>query len=654
MTVFKTLAQALIENENPSASIHFINGANDTRSIAYNQLQNRALGLLKHFQQSGLDEGDELVLLTQRNEAFIEGFWASLLGGITAIPLSFGISDEHKWKFFRIVRQLKNPWVLLEQANASRLEKFAEINNLQAEWNIIKDRLFVLEQIPPFAGLGKMAEINENRTAFIQFSSGTTSEPKGIVLSHKNLVTNIKGIGLGLEITPADSILSWMPLSHDMGLIGSHLVSIFFGISQYIMATELFIRRPMLWLEKMSEVQASITCSPNFGYRHCLNALDASNSTRLSLNKVRLILNGAEPISVPLADEFLETFGNFGLKRESMLTVYGLAEASLAVAFPKAGAHFKCVTLSRNNLSPGTEVVPDESGLSFAIEGKAVSGCQIRITGNEGKILPLNHVGNIEIKGDNVTRGYLNDPELNEQTIKDGWLNTGDLGFLNEDGELVVTGRAKDIIFINGSNYYPQDIEMIAETHFGIDAGKVAACAVRDLQREEDHIILFVIHKGAEEIFYPKIAPLKRIINEVAGIKITEVIPVSKIPKTTSGKIQRYLLGGYYMNGIFDDTVNNINAYNLSTDGCEKEDLSNIEQKLKIICEDLIPSQQVKLGDNIFEMGTTSLMLAQLHQRINEEFPDALQISDFYEHPTIEQLSTHIQIKIITNGHAYS
>ncbi|HEY4327650.1 MAG TPA: non-ribosomal peptide synthetase [Mucilaginibacter sp.] len=653
MNVFKTLVQALIENENPSASIHFINGVNDTRSITYNQLLNRSLGLLKHFQESGVDEGDELILLTQRNEAFIEGFWASILGGITAVPLSFGISDEHKWKFFRIVKQLGRPWVLLEQGNASRLEKFAEINNLQAEWNSIKDRLFVLEQIPLFAGPGKMVEIDENRTAFIQFSSGTTSEPKGVVLSHKNLVTNIKGIGLGLEITPEDTILSWMPLSHDMGLIGSHLVPLFFGISQYIMTTELFIRRPILWLEKMSEAQASITCSPNFGYRHCLNAINASNSTSLNLNKVRLILNGAEPISVPLADEFLETFGNFGLKRESMLTVYGLAEASLAVAFPKAGTHFKSVTLSRSHLSSGTEVVPDESGLSFAVEGKAVLGCQTRITTNEGKILPLNHIGNIEIKGDNVTRGYLNAPELNEEIITDGWLKTGDLGFLNDDGDLVVTGRAKDIIFINGNNYYPQDIEMIAETYFDIEAGKVAACAVRDLQREEDHIIMFVIHKGAEETFYPKIAPLRRIINEMAGVKITEVIPVSKIPKTTSGKIQRYLLGQYYMSGIFDDTINNINAYNLSTDGPEKEDINDVGQKLRIICEDLVPGKQVKIGDNIFEMGTTSLMLAQLHQRINNEFPDVLQIGDFYEYPTIEQLTTHIQSKI-TNGHAYS
>jgi acyl carrier protein len=194
---------------------------------------------------------------------------------------------------------------------------------------------------------------------------------------------------------------------------------------------------------------------------------------------------------------------------------------------------------------------------------------------------------------------------------------------------------------------------MIAETHAGIEAGKVAACAVRDQRREEDHVILFVIHRGAEESFYPRIAPLKRIINEIAGIKISEVIPVSKIPKTTSGKIQRYLLGQFFMSGVFDDIVNNINAYNLSTDGSEKEDSNNIEQKLKSICGDLVPGKQVKTDDNIFEMGTTSLMLAQLHQRIDEEFPDMLQISDFFEYPTIGQLTNHIQSKII-QGQTYS
>jgi len=654
MNGFSTLVQALTDNKNPSSGIHFINGAHDVRSTTYSNLLSRSLGLLNYFQQSGLTEDDQLVLITQRNEAFLEGFWASLLGGVVAVPLSFGISDEHKWKLFRIIKQLSQPWIVLDQAHVTRLEKFTELNNLQTEWDGIKDRLFVIEQIPNFSGPGKIAEINENQTAFIQFSSGTTSDPKGVVLSHKNLVTNIKGIGHGMRITDADTTFSWMPLTHDMGLIGFHLVPLFFGISQYIMPTEVFIRRPLLWLQMMAQLQATVTCSPNFGYQHCLNAWTADKAGDLNLNCVRLIFNGAEPISVPLINLFLETFGDYGLKRQSMFTVYGLAEASLAVAFPEAETPFKYVTLNRSNLASGAKVAPDESGLSFIVEGKAVLGCQIRITADDGQVLPLNHIGKIEIKGDNVTAGYLNMSELNEQMIKDGWLNTGDLGFLNDDENLVVTGRAKDIIFIGGQNYYPHDIEIIAETHLGIDKGKIAVCGVREAMDTEEQVIVFVLHKGAEETFYPQIAPIKRAITEAAGIKITAVIPVTRIPKTTSGKVQRYLLGEDYLNGVFDETINNIDAYFLSSDALENENLDNIQQKLKIICEELIPGKQVEANDNFFEIGATSLLLAQLHQCVDEEFPGKLQISDFFEYPTIKQLSAYIQGKTVDSTTSYS
>jgi len=646
MNGFSTLVQALTENKSPSSGIHFINGAQDIRNITYTKLLDRALGLLHHIQQAGVNQGDQLILLTQRNEAFVEGFWAAQLGGVIAVPLSFGISDEHKWKLFRIIKQLTTSWILLDQAHVTRLEKFAGLNNLQAEWNSIKNHLFIIEQVPNFSAQGKIAAINEDDTTFIQFSSGTTSDPKGVVLTHKNLVTNITGIGIGMKITGADTTLSWMPLTHDMGLIGFHLVPLFFGISQYTIPTEVFIRRPLLWLQMMNQLKATVTCSPNFGYQHCLNAWSNDKAGDLNLKCIRLIFNGAEPISVPLINRFLETFSSYGLKRQSMFTVYGLAEASLAVAFPEAEVPFKYVNLKRSSLSPGANVVFEEDGIPFVVEGKGVQGCEIRITAHDSTVLPLNYIGKIEIKGDNVTGGYLNMPGLNEQMINDGWLNTGDLGFLNDEEDLVVTGRAKDIIFINGQNYYPHDIEIIAEARLGIDKGKIAACGVRKTEDVEDRVILFVLHKGAEESFYPQIASLKRVISEAIGISVTEVIPVNKIPKTTSGKVQRYLLGENYLNGEFEETINNIHAWLLLSDTFENKELDSIEQKLKIICEELIPGNPVKPEDNFFEIGATSLLLAQLHHRVDEEFPGKLQISDFFEYPTIKQLSAHLQSKM--------
>jgi len=641
-----TLTAALNHHINSSSAIHFIKAEHESHSITYAQLRTRALGLLYHLQQSGADKGDELVLITQRNEAFLEGFWASILGGITAVPVSFGISDEHKWKLFRILRQLSRPRIMVDQPNVSRLEKFAEKNGLEQEWAMLKTRLFIVEEIPSFSTPGKMEEADENDIAFIQFSSGTTSDPKGVVLTHKNLITNISGIGKGMKMSSIDATFSWMPLSHDMGLIGFHLTPLFFGINQHLMPTELFIRRPLLWLHKISQQLITVTCSPNFGYQHCLNAWSAAKEGQISLSNIRLIFNGAEPISVPLVQQFLQTFEPYGLKAETMFTVYGLAEASLAVAFPEAGKALQFVTLSRSTLSTGTQVRPDENGVLFVVEGKAVEGCEIRITGTEQQVLPPHTIGRIEIKGDNVTKGYLNMPALNAEIIHNGWLNTGDLGFLNDKDELIVTGREKDIIFINGQNYYPHDIEIIAEERLDIEKGKIAACGVRRPTDIQDQIILFVLHKGTAADFFPKVSSIKKTVNESAGIDIAEVIPVQKLPKTTSGKIQRYLLGNRYLDGEFNSIIEELGAQARKlAENNETPEASTIEQTLKNICDELLPDKNIQPDDNIFELGTTSLLLAQLYQRIDETWPGKLEITDMFDYPTLNQLAAFLRSK---------
>jgi len=641
-----TLTAALNQHINSSSAIHFIKAEHESRSITYAELRTRALGLLHHLQNSGASKGDELVLITQRNEAFIEGFWAAVLGGIIAVPVSFGISDEHKWKLFRILRQLKRPWIMVDQPNVLRLEKFAEKNGLDQEWAVLKTRLLVIEEIPTFTALGKMEEADENQTAFIQFSSGTTSDPKGVVLTHKNLISNIIGIGEGMRMSSNDTTFSWMPLSHDMGLIGFHLTPLFFGINQYLMPTDLFIRRPLLWLHKISRQQITVTCSPNFGYQHCLNAWSAAKEGQINLSNIRLIFNGAEPISVPLVQQFLKTFHAYGLKPETMFTVYGLAEASLAVAFPEAGKPLKYVTLSRNGLSTGTQVIPDENGVLFVVEGKAVKGCEIRITAADHQVLPAQTIGKIEIKGDNVTKGYLNLPQLNAEMIKDGWLNTGDLGFLNTKAELIVTGREKDIIFINGQNYYPHDIEIIAEERLDIEKGKIAACGVRRPHDVQDQIILFVLHKGPAADFYPKVSSIKKTVNESAGIDVAEVIPVPKLPKTTSGKIQRYLLGNRYLDGEYNSIIEELSAQARKlVENNETLEVNTIEQTLQSICDELLPDKNIQPDDNIFELGTTSLMLAQLYQRIDEKWPGKLEITDMFDYPTLNQLAAFLRSK---------
>src|SRR5437588_509895 len=268
-----------------------------------------------------------------------------------------------------------------------------------------------------------------------------------------------------------------MPLTHDMGLIGFHLVMFANRVHAHLMPTELFIRRPLLWLGLASKVRATILCSPNFGYRHYLKVLGERAPEGLDLSAVRLIFNGAEPISVELCEEFLGRLAPAKLNRNAMYPVYGLAEASLPVGFPAVGAPLRTITLNRHRMSAGSpvELVPasDRHAVNLVSEGKPIPYCRVRIADDEDRELPEDRIGHVHMRGDNVTRGYYEDPEANAAAFTaDGWLRTGDLGLVH-GGELYISGRAKEIIVVNGQNYYPHELD--ADGELGAELTELAA-----------------------------------------------------------------------------------------------------------------------------------------------------------------------------------
>ncbi len=255
------------------------------------------------------------------------------------------------------------------------------------------------------------------------------------------------------------------------------------------MPTELFIRRPLLWLTLASRIRASILCSPNFGYKHYLKVLGERPVEGLDLSRVKLIFNGAEPISVELCEEFLTRLAPARLPRDSMYPVYGLAEASLAVSFPPPGAPMRTITLNRHALGVGNPVELIDKGSRDAVrlvsEGRAIPYCNVRITDDVDQPLPEGRIGHLHMRGDNVTRGYYESPEVNAASFTaDGWLRTGDLALIHQ-GDLYVSGRAKEIIFVNGQNYYPHDLEAIAQRIGGLELGKVVAAGVRPTGRRD-------------------------------------------------------------------------------------------------------------------------------------------------------------------------
>lgn len=442
-----TLIGLLAANSASTHHIHYLNGQDDRRSVSFGALRAAAQGVLFHLQAFGARPGDRVILHTASNEQFIDGFWACLLGGLVPVPVAVGISDDHRQKLLQVFTQLGRPMVYTEDAQVSRLRDFAEASGTTAEVSSLAARSLVVERVTDISQPGRVHPVTADDVAFIQFSSGSTSTPKGVVLTHRNLMTNIRAIIERGRFTARDVSLSWMPLTHDMGLIGFHLCMFAANIEHTIMDTRLFSRRPLLWLDEASRIGATLLSSPNFGYKHFLKMYESKGLEGLDLSRVRLLFNGAEPISVPLCRRFMAEMQRFRLPPAAMYPVYGLAEASLAVTVPEPGREFRAVTVDRTSLAVGRAPVTAQAGAANSLElmvlGPPIRDCSLRIVDDEDMALPPGTTGHVQIRGGNVTGGYAGLPPDQQPLTPDGWLRTGDLGFVTlPDGELVKIGRA--------------------------------------------------------------------------------------------------------------------------------------------------------------------------------------------------------------------
>ena len=650
MSSFTTLIEALEQHSTDERSLTYIEGKETESTITFKQLHQRALGMLHHYQKQGLKPGDELIIFLRNNETFLDAFWGAIFGGIIPVPVAVGISDEHRSKLYKIYNKLQRPFIFTDEDNLERLKKYADENALEDNYETLKQTAVLAESVTDLSQQGEKHNAHEDDVCFIQFSSGSTSDPKGVVLTHKNLVLNVLAKGAAGGYTKDDISLSWMPLTHDMGLIGFHINMIVCYMHHCIMATDLFSRRPGLWLQKVSDHKASVICSPNFGFKHFLKALGDKEMPGMDLSCVRVILNGAEPISTKLCDEFLERLAPYGLKHTSMLPVYGLAEATLAVAFPKWGQDYRAVHVDRHKLKVGDKVTylkEDTSDtLSFPIVGFSVPDMNIRIGDLEGNAFEEDTIGSILISGPTVTQGYYYDEAATKAVMTpNGWLDTGDLGFMHND-ELVITGRSKEIIFAHGQNYYPHDLESILIHSESIELGKVAVYGIWEEKLQRDELLVFIIFRGDLKDFVPLAKKVSHTLNEQAGLEVDYVIPVNRIPKTTSGKFQRRILADDFENGEYDVALKEIESLAQPQETTSDEGLSPLEKELKDICNTVIEGGGLAVNDNFFESGISSLVLAEIHQQIDDRYPDKVDVIDLFEYQTIIDLAKFLQEKL--------
>jgi acyl-CoA synthetase (AMP-forming)/AMP-acid ligase II/acyl carrier protein len=650
MTTFATLTELLEANRKIARSITYLEGEQNERSVSFADLYTRAVGILYHLQKLGASRGDHLILFLGDNEPFIDAFWGAILGGIIPVPVALGISDEHRHKLLRIARKLGQPFLYTDQRSLERIGSFAAQVGEASTFEQLKRRTFLVDQLDDISRPGKPYSAAPEDVAFIQFSSGSTSEPKGVVLTHRNILANCRGVSEAARLTEQDVSLSWMPLTHDMGLIGFHIFMLVNRIHQHLMPTDLFVRRPLLWLTFASQKRASLMCSPNFGYRHYLKVLGDRPVAGLDLSSVRLLFNGAEPISVELCEEFLARMQPARLARTTMFPVYGLAEASLAATFPIPGSALRTARFDRHHLSVGEAAQEAQAGSKDALNlvsvGRAIPYCKVRLCADQGEEVAEGSVGHILITGDNVTQGYFADPAVNAASFSaDGWLRTGDLGVMTQ-GDLFITGRAKEILFVNGQNYYPHDLEGIAQAAAGLDLGKVVVAGVRPAGAQTDHIIVFVLHRGDLQEFLPLAIEVAKLINEHAGLEVSEVVPVKRIPKTTSGKIQRHLLEQAYIEGEFSAELAQLAALRAALRGPASASRSDIEEQIRNICDAALEGKKLDVHDNLFEVGASSLKLIEIHEQIDQQFPGQIDLTELFDYPTIAELAAHLEGKL--------
>jgi fatty-acyl-CoA synthase len=376
--------------------------------------------------------------------------------------------------------------------------------------------------------------------AFLQFTSGTTASSRAVALTHRHLLANMQAAGEMAGMDPStDVFVSWLPLFHDMGLIGMLLGSVIFGADLVLIPTEEFLGRPGVWVDAMSTYRGTITASPNFGYG--LAARDLSAKPReLDLSSWRIAANGAEPIDVQTCERFCAAAEAHGFDRNAMAPMFGLAEATLAVSLARTDEPVLVEWVDRDALETEERVVSAEPGTvgarALVACGQPIPGHDIAITDRDGVPLPSGRVGEICFRGPSVMQGYWRDPEATREAIRDGWLHTGDLGFIGEHG-LVVCGRKKDMIILGGRNLYPEDYEFFTEQVPGVRRGNVIAFALHDIERMVVVAETTALGEEAERIARAALEQLRRSLPR--GPEEVVLVSPGTLPKTSSGKRQR-------------------------------------------------------------------------------------------------------------------
>jgi acyl carrier protein len=523
--------------------------------ITYAELDRQSSLIASYFIRQGLEREEPVVIMLPTGPDYFYVFWGVLKAGGIPVPIyppaRLKQIEDHLRRHIGILLSCR----AVHLVTVPEGRKFSEL--LKAHSPYLRS-ISTPDEMRLKTSDIQRANVDPMQTAFLQYTSGSTGQPKGVILSHANLLHNIRAMGEATEVNSRDIFVSWLPLYHDMGLIGAWLATLYYGAQLVVMPPLSFLSRPERWLWAIHRHRATITAAPNFAFEIALRKINETDIQGIDLSSLRFCFNGAEPISAQTMREFTKRFSAYGFRANALMPVYGLAENSLALTFPPVGRGFKVDKIDGAKLqSLGEAQKSDQPGsLEFVSLGSTLRENEIRIVDAREHEVPERVEGRLQFRSPSATKGYIHNPEKTAELLHNGWLNSGDLAY-TVDGEIYITGRTKDIVIRGGRKIHPFEVEDAVGRLEGVRRGGVAVFGVYDeTAGTERLVVLAETSLLAADQRENLRAQINAIVTEQTGSPPDdiELAPLRTILKTSSGKIRRSACRDLYLQHLIGQT----------------------------------------------------------------------------------------------------
>lgn len=522
-------------------------------TLTYGELQQQARSCAGGLVDRGIEPADRVALMLPTGTDFFVAFMGILHAGAIPVPI------YPPSRLSQIEEHVRRQAAILGNAGARMLVTVPEGRRLAGLLRRQVDTLGTVECVTDLTDAQASSTLpalpKSEDVALIQYTSGSTGDPKGVVLTHANLMANIRAMGTALQASAEDVFVSWLPLYHDMGLIGGWLGSLHHAAAFYVMSPASFLVRPDSWLWAIHRYGGTLSAAPNFGFDLCLNKIEDEDLEGIDLSSMRMMANGSEPVSAETVRGFSERFGRFGFRREAMAPVYGLAECAVGLAFPPLGRLPIIDRVNREVFTRTGTAKParedDPIPIELVASGQALPGHEIRIVDDGGRELGDRQEGRLEFRGPSTTSGYFHDDEKTKQLFREGWLDSGDRAYVAK-GDVYITGRIKDIIIRAGHNIYPQELEEEVATIPGVRKGGVAVFSAADRRSATEQLVVLAETRETDPAERASLhSRIMEAITAVIGNPPEQILllPPRSIPKTSSGKLRRSTAKALYEEG---------------------------------------------------------------------------------------------------------